>query len=446
MKRTFLGVLVMGSLVGLGSAGVYFARQHLAPHAVAAAPSDATADDASDKTPKPIPVSKRMPAATASGSNPFGGGQAVPVAEDRYASDDRYPAEDRYGADDRYQTYDAAAAAADDIPDARQAAAYEPAESVADAYDDAQVAAATAAESDIPDAAQMAGGVVAAAGAARYAEQPAQYVDDSAAEAPVNQFAETDAEPRHLTPQPAEAAADPYAAPAAGNPLRGAAPVGPAPTSAPQYDDQAFPAEPAANPYAAQAAPQEPAAFGTETESFGAAIPEEGTGRPGDPQLSGIQAPALTIEKAAPPEIQIGKPAKFQTKVKNVGTATAHGVEVHDTIPQGTQLMDTNPPANRGADGELTWDLGTLKPGNEQTIETAIDAHRRRRNRQRGDGALPRRGFGAHASHQADAGNRSARAVEGDEGRAIHTAKSSFRIPAAVPPAASAHRESAGKA
>jgi uncharacterized repeat protein (TIGR01451 family) len=98
----------------------------------------------------------------------------------------------------------------------------------------------------------------------------------------------------------------------------------------------------------------------------------EGTGRPGDPQLNGTQAPALTIEKIAPPEIQIGKPAKFTIKVKNTGTATAHGVEVHDSVPQGTQLLDSSPPANRGADGQLVWELGALKPAEEQTVELQL--------------------------------------------------------------------------
>jgi len=80
----------------------------------------------------------------------------------------------------------------------------------------------------------------------------------------------------------------------------------------------------------------------------------------------------LTIEKTAPPEIQIGKAAKFTIKVRNTGTAPAHGVEVHDTVPQGTQLVGTTPEAQRGAQSSLVWDLNTLKPGDEQTLELEL--------------------------------------------------------------------------
>ena len=187
-------------------------------------------------------------------------------------------------------------------------------------------------------------------------------------------------EPRRLTPGNE---ADPYASqPAASNPLRDrfaddAPAAAPATTPAEPYGD------PNANPYAATSDPvAEPQAFPQQqypaADPLGAAtIAEaepmsEGTGVPGDPQLAGVQAPALTIEKVAPPEVQIGKPATFAIQVRNTGTATAHGVEVHDQIPQGTQLIDTSPPANRGPEGQLVWDVGTLKPGDEKTIEVQL--------------------------------------------------------------------------
>ncbi len=99
---------------------------------------------------------------------------------------------------------------------------------------------------------------------------------------------------------------------------------------------------------------------------------EEGTGRPGDPQLSGTQAPTLAIEKLAPAEIQIGKPAKFLIKVTNTGSVAAHGVEIRDAVPKGTQLIETSPTAERGPQGALVWQLGTMKPGDEQTVEVQL--------------------------------------------------------------------------
>ena len=48
---------------------------------------------------------------------------------------------------------------------------------------------------------------------------------------------------------------------------------------------------------------------------------DEGTGQPGSKQLEGPQSPQLTIEKSAPPEIQVGKPATFRITVRNTGQA-----------------------------------------------------------------------------------------------------------------------------
>src|SRR5262249_27417329 len=59
-----------------------------------------------------------------------------------------------------------------------------------------------------------------------------------------------------------------------------------------------------------------------------AALTAEGYGKPGDKKLEGAQTPSVTIEKIAPSEIQVGKPAKFQVLVKNTGPVPAESVEV----------------------------------------------------------------------------------------------------------------------
>ncbi len=97
-----------------------------------------------------------------------------------------------------------------------------------------------------------------------------------------------------------------------------------------------------------------------------------GVGRPGERELEGAQAPSLTIEKRAPSEIQVGKVAKFTTTVRNQGQVAAQGVEVHDLVPQGTELVGTTPQAEQGPKGELIWQLGTLKPGSETTVEMQL--------------------------------------------------------------------------
>jgi uncharacterized repeat protein (TIGR01451 family) len=98
----------------------------------------------------------------------------------------------------------------------------------------------------------------------------------------------------------------------------------------------------------------------------------EGTGKPGGKQLEGPQSPQLAIQKFAPEEIQVGKPATFRVVVHNTGAVAAGGVEVHDQIPKGTRVISTQPRASRGVHGELVWTLGTIKPGEEAVAEVQL--------------------------------------------------------------------------
>ena len=97
-----------------------------------------------------------------------------------------------------------------------------------------------------------------------------------------------------------------------------------------------------------------------------------GTGRPGAKQLEGAQAPQLVIEKIAPAEIQVGRPAIFELHVRNVGTLAASNVEIRDEIPKGTRLQSTKPQASQGAQGGLVWKLGTLNPNEDAVVEMEL--------------------------------------------------------------------------
>jgi uncharacterized repeat protein (TIGR01451 family) len=96
-----------------------------------------------------------------------------------------------------------------------------------------------------------------------------------------------------------------------------------------------------------------------------------GTGKPGDTRLEGAQSPRLVIEKTAPDEIQIGKTATFTVVVRNEGDVSAQGVQVFDEIPQGTELVATQPKAQESA-GKLRWQLGELKPGAEASVQMQV--------------------------------------------------------------------------
>lgn len=88
--------------------------------------------------------------------------------------------------------------------------------------------------------------------------------------------------------------------------------------------------------------------------------------------MDGPQAPQLTIQKIAPSEVQVGRPATFQIRLKNTGPVPANNVELRDVVPKGARLMDTSPRANPGVRGELVWQLGSLKPGDEVSVEVQL--------------------------------------------------------------------------
>jgi uncharacterized repeat protein (TIGR01451 family) len=98
----------------------------------------------------------------------------------------------------------------------------------------------------------------------------------------------------------------------------------------------------------------------------------EGTGLPGAKNLEGLQTPQLTIQKFAPAEVQVGKPATFRVAVRNVGTVAANGVEILDLVPERTRLIGTSPRASRGTRGELVWNLETIPPGEQASVEIQL--------------------------------------------------------------------------
>jgi len=88
---------------------------------------------------------------------------------------------------------------------------------------------------------------------------------------------------------------------------------------------------------------------------------------PGDRELEGVQAPALTVEMLSPREVQVNREAEFAIVVRNVGRAMAQDVRVFDEIPAGTEFLNAAPKANRSGQ-RLDWKIGELRPGQEKRI------------------------------------------------------------------------------
>ncbi len=98
----------------------------------------------------------------------------------------------------------------------------------------------------------------------------------------------------------------------------------------------------------------------------------DGTGQPGAKQFEGAQSPQVTIQKFAAKEIQVGKAAVFKVAVRNTGSIPACQVEIHDQVPRGTKLLSTAPRASLGGRGEVVWKIGTLRPGEESSVEMEL--------------------------------------------------------------------------
>jgi uncharacterized repeat protein (TIGR01451 family) len=144
-----------------------------------------------------------------------------------------------------------------------------------------------------------------------------------------------------------------------------------------------------ANPYAANATPPSavatPPAGSTPAASWPqpnsqpsgqatrtAALANLVSNQPGNRYLDGSQNPNMLIQMRAPEEIQVGKKATFVISVRNAGNATAHDVRVVDIVPQGSRFIEASPAVIPDAQGLMTWQLGEMAAGDEQTITLQI--------------------------------------------------------------------------
>ncbi|WP_428307343.1 hypothetical protein [Lacipirellula sp.] len=123
-------------------------------------------------------------------------------------------------------------------------------------------------------------------------------------------------------------------------------------------------------PAAQHPATLEPSADITPTPTPGLAA-ADGSGQPGSRDLEGLQSPAITIQKQTPTEIQVGRPCNFAVRVQNNSKQTVQGVQVHDEVPLGTQLVGTAPKA-QVAGSRVQWDLGAMAPGEERIVEMQL--------------------------------------------------------------------------
>lgn len=126
----------------------------------------------------------------------------------------------------------------------------------------------------------------------------------------------------------------------------------------------------AQQPAELQSTALQPSADITPTPTPGLAA-ADGSGQPGSRDLEGLQSPAITIQKQTPTEIQVGRPCNFAVRVQNNSKQTVQGVQVHDEVPLGTQLVGTAPKAQVSG-SRVQWDLGPMAPGEERIVEMQL--------------------------------------------------------------------------
>ena len=110
--------------------------------------------------------------------------------------------------------------------------------------------------------------------------------------------------------------------------------------------------------------------------------PMQAAGRPGPQLLEGPQTPTLTVHKVAPDEIQVGRAAKFEIRVRNVGRVSADNVLIRDEVPAGTTFIDSSPKATRTAEGAVVLGSRESRSGPGDHRRDATDACHRRPIRQ----------------------------------------------------------------
>jgi uncharacterized repeat protein (TIGR01451 family) len=87
----------------------------------------------------------------------------------------------------------------------------------------------------------------------------------------------------------------------------------------------------------------------------------------------GRQEPALSLEWIGPTGLRLGQPAQFQIVVRNVCPAPVQQVVVRHRLAEGVSSPSSDPLA-LAQDRLLTWELGTLQPGQEKHIRLQLVA------------------------------------------------------------------------
>ncbi len=84
-----------------------------------------------------------------------------------------------------------------------------------------------------------------------------------------------------------------------------------------------------------------------------------------------VVKPKLTLSKAGPETLFVGRDLTYTLEIANTGDGEAREASIVDNVPSGTQFVSASHGGRLQA-GQVTWDLGTLQPGDERALTLTI--------------------------------------------------------------------------
>ncbi|MFW6061837.1 MAG: hypothetical protein ACOC93_03420 [Planctomycetota bacterium] len=85
-----------------------------------------------------------------------------------------------------------------------------------------------------------------------------------------------------------------------------------------------------------------------------------------------VVRPELQVTKSGPQRHYIGRPITYRLTVTNQGDGVARNTQLVDQVPNGANFLEASDGGSY-AGGQVTWDLGTLQPGDSQEVSMSIN-------------------------------------------------------------------------